>query len=91
MKMRRPAKFGVTVLVFAFLLVPVLSSTSLADEKVPSSAGGFGAADSGGSETGVGVAAVVIPPPPVSPSTAVGFMAGVVALVAVLAAAIAAM
>ena len=87
MKMRRSAKFGVIVLVFAFLLVPVFSSSSLADGKALSNAGGFGAADSGGGETGVGVAAVIIPPPPASPSTTVGFMVGVVVLVAVLAAA----
>jgi hypothetical protein len=87
MKMKRSAKFVVIVLAFAFLLVPVFSSSSLADERVLSSAGGFGVADSGGSETGVGVAAVVIPPTPVSPSTAMGFMAGVVAVTVVLVAA----
>ena len=85
--MRRSAKFGVIVLAFAFLLVPVLSSSSLADGKALSNAGGFGAADSGGAETGVGVAAVIIPPPPASPSTVVGFMVGVAVLAAILAAA----
>ena len=90
MKMKRSAKFGVLVLAFAVLMVPVLSSSSFADEKVLSSAGGFGAADSGGSETGIGVAAVVIPPEPVRPSTTVAFMVGVAAMVALLAASAAA-
>jgi hypothetical protein len=90
MKMKRSAKFGVIILVSAFLLVPVFSSSSFADGNVLSSAGGFGAADSGGGETGVGVAAVVMPPEPLSPSATVGFMVGVVAITAILAAAIAA-
>jgi len=79
-KLSRKSKLGVMVLLFAFLLVPVFSTSGIAQEKAASSAGGFGAAHASGAETTLAASPATAPPTTIDNSTLVMIMAGVVCL-----------
>ena len=83
MKMRRlsrKSKLGVMVLLFAFVSVPVFSTSSIAQEKAVSSAGGFGAAHASGAETTLAASPATAPPTTMDNSTLVTLMVGIVCL-----------
>jgi len=68
------------VLLFAFLSVPVSSTSSIAQEKAASSVGGFGAAHASGAETTIAASPATAPPTTMDNSTLVMVMAGIVCL-----------
>ncbi|MEJ2725712.1 MAG: hypothetical protein P8175_13920 [Deltaproteobacteria bacterium] len=85
--MTRSAKCGVVFLLFAFVSVPLLSTNSFAEDRLVSSSGGFGAANSSGAETSLAASPVAPPPSAMAPNTVLALMLGVIALSALLAAA----